>query len=105
MSVCAFFPLKTYCHVVAGGIVCFEILSLLPCPVRLSLVSFYLAQCAGAVVTSANPDTLTDASVAATLTAGNYFLRVSGVGRGDILADGYSNYSIIGQYTISGNAP
>jgi hypothetical protein len=59
----------------------------------------------GAVVTSANPDTLTDASVAATLTAGNYFLRVSGVGRGDILADGYSNYSSIGQYTISGNAP
>ena len=59
----------------------------------------------GAVVSSANPDTLTDTSVTATLIAGSYFLRVSGVGRGDILIDGYSNYASIGQYSISGNAP
>jgi len=59
----------------------------------------------GAVVASDNPDTLTDASVSATLAAGTYYLRVSGVGRGDVLADGYSNYASIGQYTISGNAP
>jgi hypothetical protein len=59
----------------------------------------------GAVVSSANPDTLTDTSVTATLIAGNYFLRVSGVGRGDILIDGYSNYASIGQYSISGSAP
>ena len=57
------------------------------------------------VVASANPDALTDATVSATLAAGNYFLRVSSVGRGDALADGYSNYGNIGQYTISGDAP
>lgn len=59
----------------------------------------------GSVIASANPDTLTDATVSATLSAGNYFLRVSGTGRGDVLADGYSNYGSIGQYVISGNAP
>ena len=58
----------------------------------------------GALISSGNPDSLTDASVSLTLAAGNYFLRVSGVGRGDILADGYSNYASIGQYTITGNA-
>jgi hypothetical protein len=58
-----------------------------------------------AVVASANPDALTDATVSATLAAGSYFLRVSGVGRGDVLLDGYSNYGGIGQYTINGDAP
>jgi hypothetical protein len=57
------------------------------------------------VIASANPDTLTDASVSATLAAGTYYLRISGAGRGDVLADGYSNYASIGQYSISGNAP
>jgi hypothetical protein len=59
----------------------------------------------GAVVASANPDALTDASLSLTLASGNYFLRVSGKGRGDPLLDGYSNYGSIGQYTITGNAP
>ncbi len=59
----------------------------------------------GAVVASANPDALTDATVDATLAAGSYFLRVSGVGRGDVLGEGYSNYGALGQYTISGSAP
>jgi hypothetical protein len=59
----------------------------------------------GAVIASANPDTLTDASVSASLAAGTYYLRISGAGRGDVLADGYSNYASIGQYTITGNAP
>jgi hypothetical protein len=59
----------------------------------------------GAVVASANPVDFTDASLSVTLNAGNYFLRISGVGRGDVLSTGYSNYGSIGQYTISGNAP
>jgi hypothetical protein len=59
----------------------------------------------GEVVASANPDALTDASLSVTLASGNYFLRVSGAGRGDPLLDGYSNYGSIGQYTITGNAP
>lgn len=59
----------------------------------------------GSLIAAANPDTLTDAAVSATLAAGSYFLRVSGVGRGDVSGVGYSNYGSIGQYTISGNAP
>ncbi|MFM2170915.1 MAG: hypothetical protein RI957_1144 [Verrucomicrobiota bacterium] len=67
--------------------------------------SIEILDASGAVIASANPDTLTDASVSATLAAGTYYLRVSGSGRGDVLADGYSNYASIGQYTISGTAP
>ncbi len=59
----------------------------------------------GTVIASANPDALTDATVTATVAAGNYFLRVSGSGRGDVLGEGYSNYGGIGQYTVSGSAP
>jgi hypothetical protein len=59
----------------------------------------------GSVIASENPDALTDATVSATLSAGSYFLRVSGTGRGDVLADGYTNYASTGQYSISGNAP
>lgn len=59
----------------------------------------------GSVIASANPNDLTDATVSISLSAGNYFLRVSGVGRGDVLADGYTDYGSTGQYTISGTAP
>ncbi len=68
-------------------------------------VQLEILDASGAVITSDNADLLTDASVSATLSAGTYFLRVTSVGRGDILADGYSNYGSIGQYSISGNAP
>jgi hypothetical protein len=67
--------------------------------------SLELLDASGAVIASANPDTLTDASVTAALPAGTYYLRISGTGRGDVLADGYSNYASIGQYTITGTAP
>ena len=56
----------------------------------------------GAVVASDNPDTLLAATVSASLTAGDYFLRVSGVGRGDVLGDGYSDYASLGNYAVSG---
>lgn len=59
----------------------------------------------GSVIASSNPDALTDSTASAVLAAGGYFLRVSGVGRGDVLGDGYSHYGGIGQYTVSGNAP
>lgn len=67
--------------------------------------SLELLDASGAVIASSNPDTLTDASISATLPAGTYYLRISGTGRGDVLVDGYSNYASIGQYTISGTAP
>jgi hypothetical protein len=55
------------------------------------------------LVASVNPDTQIPATVAATLAAGDYTLRVNGVGRGDPLATGYTNYGTIGAYLISGS--
>lgn len=60
---------------------------------------------AGTVIASANPDTLTDATISASLLVGRYYLRVSGVGRGAALVDGYTDYASLGQYSISGTVP
>ena len=57
------------------------------------------------VLATSNPDTLTDATVSASLAAGTYFVRISGVGRGDPLAGGYTDYGSLGQYSISGTVP
>jgi hypothetical protein len=54
------------------------------------------------LVTSNNPDTALSATVATTLVAGDYTLRVSGVGRGNPLADGYTDYDSLGAYLITG---
>jgi hypothetical protein len=59
----------------------------------------------GNTLAAGNPDLLTDASVSANLAAGTYFLHVSGVGRGDYLVDGYTDYGSIGQYAITGCVP
>lgn len=64
-----------------------------------------LLDAGGKVLAAANPDTLTDATVSSVLAAGTYYVRVSGVGRGDPLADGYTDYSSIGQYTLTGTVP
>jgi len=58
---------------------------------------------AGSVIASDNPDTEINARIQAVLPAGNYFLRVDGVGRGDVLLDGYSDYGSLGYYSISGS--
>ena len=57
---------------------------------------------ANALVASNNPDTGLSATVSATLGAGDFTLRVSGVGRGDPLVDGYSDYASLGAYLITG---
>ena len=57
---------------------------------------------AGVLVATANPDAALSATVAATLAAGDYTLRVSGVGRGDPLVDGYTAYDSLGAYLITG---
>lgn len=59
----------------------------------------------GNTLAASNPDSLTDASVSANLPAGTYFLHVSGVGRGDFLVDGYTDYGSLGQYTVVGSVP
>lgn len=57
----------------------------------------------GVVLASANPDQLLGADVSLALAAGTYYVRVQGVGRGQVLSDGYSNYGSIGSYTLSGS--
>lgn len=54
------------------------------------------------LVLTNNPDTAVTTTLSTTLAAGEYTVRVDGVGRGDALVDGYTDYGSIGQYTISG---
>lgn len=61
-----------------------------------------LLNSAGQILMTSNPTSLLNASIATTLSAGTYFLRISGVGSGDPLTTGYSDYASIGQYSISG---
>lgn len=60
---------------------------------------------ANVVVATNNPDLALSATVSASLAAGDYMLRVSGVGRGDPLVDGYTDYASLGAYLISGTVP
>ncbi|MEI6177395.1 MAG: Calx-beta domain-containing protein [Verrucomicrobiota bacterium] len=60
---------------------------------------------AGNTLVAVNPDLLLNASIVTNLSAGTYYLQVSGVGRGDYLVDGYTDYGSLGQYAISGNVP
>jgi hypothetical protein len=58
---------------------------------------------ADTLIASSNPDTTLGATVTATLAAGDYTFRVSGVGRGDPLTTGYTDYASIGAYLITGS--
>ncbi|MVT09957.1 T9SS type A sorting domain-containing protein [Chitinophaga tropicalis] len=55
----------------------------------------------GTAITSANPSGL-PATLSATLTAGTYYIGVTGTGAGTPASDGYSNYASLGSYTITG---
>ena len=56
----------------------------------------------GSLVTSANPADFLDAQLSANVSAGTYFLHVSGVGKGDPQGTGYSDYGSLGQYSFVG---
>ena len=56
----------------------------------------------GGLVTSANPTDRLDAQLSANVAAGTYYLHVSGVGKGDPLSTGYSDYGSLGQYSFVG---
>jgi Ca2+-binding RTX toxin-like protein len=55
---------------------------------------------AGTLLTSSNPVDLLSASITTTVTAGTYYLAIDGVGKGDPLSTGYSDYGSLGQYYI-----
>ncbi|MBI5258058.1 MAG: PKD domain-containing protein [Burkholderiales bacterium] len=65
-----------------------------------------LSNSAGAVLASVNPVDALNASLAFTLpAAGTYYLAVTGTGKGDPLATGYSNYGSLGQYALAASYP
>ncbi|MBS0205921.1 MAG: hypothetical protein JSS49_23720 [Planctomycetes bacterium] len=57
----------------------------------------------GNAVVTANPPTDVIASISQAVTAGTYYLKIEGVGVGDPLTTGYTRYSSLGQYTITGS--
>jgi PKD repeat protein len=60
---------------------------------------------AGNVLATSNPIDSLPATLTATLSVpGTYFVTVDGIGKGDPLGTGYTDYGSVGQYTISGTA-
>jgi hypothetical protein len=57
----------------------------------------------GTLIASSNPLDKLTASFNLNLNAGTYFLKVDGVGFGDPLSNGYSDYGSLGQYLLTGN--
>ena len=65
-----------------------------------------LHDASGRLLASANPADALNASLSTTLpAAGSYHLSVRGVGKGDPLNGGYSNYGSLGQYALNGSVP
>ncbi len=59
----------------------------------------------GTLLTTVNPASALNASYSATLAAGTYYLRIDGVGFGDPVTNGYSDYGSLGQYSLRVVAP
>lgn len=59
----------------------------------------------GNLVTWSNPTDDITATISFTSTTGVYFLKIDGVGKGDPLAGGYTDYGSLGQYRITGTMP
>ncbi len=64
-----------------------------------------LHSAAGTVLASDNPTDALNASISLDVPAGTYYLTVQGVGKGDPLTTGYTNYGSLGEYQISGSIP
>jgi PKD repeat protein len=82
-----------------AGLVSFNLTGTSPqsnCDLKLELLNS-----SGSVMTSVNALGL-NASLGLTLTKGTYYLRISGIGSGDPLSTGYSDYASIGEYLITG---
>jgi PKD repeat protein len=61
---------------------------------------------AGTLLASANPVDALPAALNWTATnAGTYYLSVQGVGKGDPLTTGYTDYGSLGQYALTGSVP
>jgi hypothetical protein len=56
----------------------------------------------GTLLVYSNPIGSLSASISATLAAGQYFVQLTGVGEGDPLNGGYSDYGSLGSYSVVG---
>ncbi|BAY27612.1 hypothetical protein NIES2100_74370 [Calothrix sp. NIES-2100] len=56
----------------------------------------------GALITSSDLTDSLSASIATTVPTGTYYLKIDGVGKGDRLTTGYTDYGSLGQYSVSG---
>ena len=59
----------------------------------------------GQLIASDNPEDATDADLSGSISAGTYYLRITGTGKGDPLGSGYTNYGCLGNYSVSGSVP
>jgi len=60
----------------------------------------------GSLIATSNPVDSLSASINETaLPAGEYFVSIDGIGKGDPLGTGYTDYASLGQYSISGSVP
>lgn len=66
-------------------------------------ISATLADAAGTVIASNNPQTQLNAAITTSVAAGTYTFRVTGAGRNDPVTDGFSSYASLGYYSITGS--
>ncbi|HEX9998479.1 MAG TPA: hypothetical protein VGB45_15175, partial [Abditibacterium sp.] len=66
-------------------------------------IALELRSASGNVVASDNAAGELSAGISAVLEAGKYFLKVEGVGDGDVTGTGYSDYGSIGAYSLAGS--
>ncbi len=84
----------------SGGAIAINVNPVADAP-NIDLLAELVDVATGNVVLSDNPDLALNATLSGTLAAGDYLVRVSGVGRSDP-ATGYSNYGSLGSYYIRG---
>lgn len=64
-----------------------------------------LLDASGNEITVSNPTTVMTATIDQVVTAGTYYIEIDGVGSGDPMTNGYSDYGSLGHYFISGSIP
>ncbi len=64
-----------------------------------------LYNASGTLLLTSNPINAINASFSTTLTAGTYYISIDGVGMGNPLTTGYTDYGSLGFYSITGTVP
>lgn len=65
-------------------------------------IQMELYSSSGSLIVTSNPTDLLTASISQNVTAGTYYLKIDGVGKGDPLVTGYTDYGSLGSYTLTG---